>query len=65
MIELTTDINLLMKYLQLQNTETLMAETYFGPYNLNQIFSRHAVFTESERTITTFVLHQFQTKLMT
>ena len=33
MIELTTDINLLMKYWQLQNIETLMAETYFGPYN--------------------------------
>ena len=48
-----SDINLLVKYWQLKNIEVSLAERHFG-YNFRNRFFPN-----------TFVLHKFQTKLMT
>ena len=58
-------INLLIKHWQLKNTVISLTESHFGLYIENQIFPKHAVFTECEWTIRTFILHKFLTKLMT
>ena len=41
-----SDINLLMKYWWSKNFKTLLAERHFRPQLKNQIFPRHAFFTE-------------------
>ena len=60
-----SDINLLVKYWRLKNTEISLAESHFWLQLQNQIFPKHAVFAECWWTITAFILHKFQTKLMT
>ena len=60
-----SDINLLVKYWQLNNTKISLAESDFWLYLENQIFPKHAVFAECQWTIRTFILHKFQTKPVT
>ena len=57
-----SDINLLIKYWWLKNTEISLAESYFWLQLENQIFPKHVVFAECSWTIRTIVLHKFQTK---
>ena len=58
------NINLLVKYWWLKNTEISLAQSHFWLWFENQIFPKHVVFAECWWNIKTFILHKFQTKLM-
>ena len=60
-----SDINLLVKYWWLKNTGISLTKRHFWLYLENQISPKHVVFAECWWTIRTFILHKFQTKLMT